>query len=394
LEEAVKKFVGADNCTRISTSSRTDTGVHAIRNVCHVDMIRRKRQSGDAEPPHTARTVHRALNHHLSHSCRAHDIAVTDVEMVDMDSFHARFSATGRTYTYRILARVTPGAPAHSPVFRGDADAPAFPLSERRRAWCVPEPLNIQAMREAASGLLGHHDFSSFRGARCQANSPIRTIDGIQIESAHIGATSLFPGGKPPNAGANAAAPAVASAAELARAVGAVGAASGAVGAVDSGSNSAYYSPSLLCLHPQELELVTVTIHARSYLYHMVRNLVGTLYSAGSGHLSSSDVHAILEAKNRCKAPKMAPAHGLYLGEEMRMHTVADSAHTVADNSAHSHSPVQHASPLAYSNLTCSYVCLPMHLACTSNASSGCTLRPKREPTPHRRLQGREVRCQ
>jgi tRNA pseudouridine38-40 synthase len=324
LEEAVKKFVGADNCTRIATSSRTDTGVHAIRNVCHVDMIRRKRQSGDAEPPHTARTVHRALNHHLSHSCRAHGIAVTDVEMVDMDSFHARFSATGRTYTYRILAGAVPGlgngAPAQSPpgVFRGDAGRPIFPLFERRRAWCVHKALDIQVMREAASHLLGHHDFSSFRGGSCQANSPIRTIDGIQIESAHTGATSLFPGGKPPNAGANAAA--VASAAELAvSGVGAVGAASGAVGAVDSGSNSAYYSPSLLCLHPQELELVTVTIHARSFLYHMVRNLVGTLCSAGSGHLSPSDVHAILEAKNRCKAPKMAPAHGLYLGEEMHL---------------------------------------------------------------------------
>ena len=73
------------------------------------------------------------------------------------------------------------------------------------------------------------------------------------------------------------------------------------------------YSPLLLCLQPQLLELVTIKIHARSFLYHMVRNIVGTLYRAGTGHLAVDEVRQILLAKDRCKAPKMAPAHGLYL---------------------------------------------------------------------------------
>ena len=309
LEDAVKAFVGEDNCSRISTSSRTDKGVHAIRNVCHVDLMRRKRQSGEIEAPHTARTVCRALNHHLSLKTKAgiDVVAVTDVELVDMSAYHARFSATGRSYTYRILAGAA-GREAtyfhenlHSsdPVYRGDAGFPKFPLFERQRAWCVPEELDVQAMREAASHLIGHHDFSSFRGGNCQANSPLRTLDAIHIESAPLASTPLFAGQST-------------FAADQAAREATGGGVGGAAEGVD-GSSNAHYSPLLLCLQPQSFELVTVTIHARSFLYHMVRNIAGALKRVGTGHITPLELQRIMEAKERRNPPKMAPAHGLYL---------------------------------------------------------------------------------
>ena len=131
-------------------AGRTDAGVHATAQVAHFDL---KEDLIDWK-------LREALNARLR-DLEA-PVCVTNVEKVD-ETFHARFSAKGRGYLYRILNR------------RGPA------ILERNRAWWVPVPLDIEKMREGAKFLLGNHDFSSFRAAACQAKSPIKTLDKLDI---------------------------------------------------------------------------------------------------------------------------------------------------------------------------------------------------------------------
>ena len=151
IERAVKKFTGED--VTLHVAGRTDTGVHALAQMCHVDLTR------DWE----AFRVMEAINAHLVMADEG--VAVTDAEKMD-DDFHARFSAVGRHYLYRIVNR-------HSPV----------PL-ERHRAWWVKKPLDEDAMRDAAQELIGTHDFTTFRAAQCQSKSPVKTLDRIAFERA------------------------------------------------------------------------------------------------------------------------------------------------------------------------------------------------------------------
>ena len=157
-------------------------------------------------------------------------VSVIEVENVD-DDFHARFKAVGRGYIYRILNR----------------RAPTVLLKDR--VWCVGYPLDVEKMKEGAKYLLGHHDFSSFRGAGCQALSPMKTLDKLEI--------------------------------------------------VQNGD---------------EIDFI---VEARSFLYHQVRNMVGTLKCVGDGKFAPNDVKKILEAKNRAVAGPTAPACGLYLSKVM-----------------------------------------------------------------------------
>jgi tRNA pseudouridine38-40 synthase len=129
-------------------AGRTDAGVHALGQVAHVDLAR----------DWPADTVRDAVNHHL----KPQPIAVLDAAVAPGD-FHARFSATERRYRYRILNRRAPLA------------------LEVGRAWQVPVPLDAEAMADAASALLGRHDFSSFRASECQAKSPIKTLDALDV---------------------------------------------------------------------------------------------------------------------------------------------------------------------------------------------------------------------
>ncbi len=131
-------------------AGRTDAGVHALSQVAHFDL---KEDLVDWK-------LREALNARLR-DLEA-PVSVTNVEKVN-DDFHARFSATGRGYLYRILNR------------RGPA------VLEKNRVWWVPVPLDIEKMREGAKFLLGNHDFSSFRAAACQAKSPIKTLDKLDI---------------------------------------------------------------------------------------------------------------------------------------------------------------------------------------------------------------------
>jgi tRNA pseudouridine38-40 synthase len=146
LEEAIAEFSG--ETVPVLSAGRTDSGVHALGQVAHFDLSR----------PWTADKVRGALNFHVKPA----PVAVLAAEAVD-DTFHARFSATKRVYRYRISNR-------------------RAPLTlERDRAWRVSVRLDAEAMKEAARHLIGKHDFTSFRATRCQAESPVRTLDELTV---------------------------------------------------------------------------------------------------------------------------------------------------------------------------------------------------------------------
>jgi len=147
LEDAVYSFVGEK--INIYGAGRTDAGVHAKGQVCHFDLTK----------DYTPEVVRNAVNSHL----RPAAISILSVETID-SNFDSRRHATSRTYLYKIINRRSPLALDHG------------------RAWWCPIPLNNENMSDAASLLLGHHDFSTFRAAKCQANSPLRTLDALVIE--------------------------------------------------------------------------------------------------------------------------------------------------------------------------------------------------------------------
>lgn len=146
LTDAVTAFCG--ETVSVHGAGRTDAGVHALGQVAHVDFASKR------DPD----TVRDALNAHL----RPHPIAVRAAEPVP-DDFDARFSATRRHYLYRIVNR-----------------RPDLAL-ERHRAWRVPRPLDAGAMHAAAQWLVGRHDFTTFRAAECQAKSPVKTLDQLDV---------------------------------------------------------------------------------------------------------------------------------------------------------------------------------------------------------------------
>jgi tRNA pseudouridine38-40 synthase len=149
ITDAIAAF--ADEKVTVHGAGRTDAGVHALGQVAHVDLAR------DWRPDR----VRDALNAQL----RPHPVAVLAVEKVE-DSFHARFSARRRHYLYRIVNR------------RADL------ALARNRAWRVPRRLDAAAMHAAAQGLIGRHDFTTFRAADCQAKSPVKTLDRLDVERA------------------------------------------------------------------------------------------------------------------------------------------------------------------------------------------------------------------
>ena len=216
LEKAIEGFSHLK--TDVFAAGRTDAGVHALGQVAHFDL----------DLDLSEYKMQESLNA-LLRNLQA-PVAVLNVEKTD-DTFHARFSAKGRGYIYRIL-----NSRGASPL-RTDG------------VWCVAYPLIIVAMCKGAEYLIGHHDFSSFRGAGCQAKSPVKTLDRLDIE--------------------------------------------------------------------KQGDEIIFTVEARSFIYHQVRNMVGTLKEVGNGRLEPEDVKRILEAKDRTKAGSSAPACGLYLNRVM-----------------------------------------------------------------------------
>ncbi len=207
VKDAIEKFSGMR--PDVVAAGRTDAGVHAVAMTAHCDI------SGD----HSAQTVMRALNFYMANL----PVSVLSCEVVP-DDFHARFDCVARHYEYVVLNRG------------------ASPVLQKNRVYWVPRKLNIDAMRVAAQKLLGNHDFTSFRASECQAKSPIKTLDKIEIT--------------------------------------------------------------------QNGDAIVFAFSARSFLHHMVRNIVGTLIEIGLG--KPYDIDEILAARNRSAAGPTAPASGLY----------------------------------------------------------------------------------
>ncbi len=209
LESAFACFAGP---VFVQGAGRTDAGVHASGQVAHVDLPARL----------APEKIRGAVNFHA----RPHPVVVLAVEAV-ADTFHARVSATGRRYLYRILNRRSP------------------PALDRNRVWHVPVRLDADAMASAAAQLVGHHDFSTFRAKLCQAASPVKTLDRLAVQRAG--------------------------------------------------------------------DEIRIVAEARSFLYHQVRNMVGTLKLVGSGHWRPDDMAAALAARSRAAGGPTAPPDGLCL---------------------------------------------------------------------------------
>ena len=159
LEGAIEKL-SAERVT-VTGAGRTDAGVHALGQVAHFDL----------EKSFEVGKVRDALNYYL----RPAPIIVLDVGAVDSE-FHARFSATTRHYLFRILNRRSP------------------PALEEGRVWHVSHRLEAEAMQAAAQYLVGQHDFTTFRAAECQAQSPVKTLDRLDVsrraDEIHIEASA------------------------------------------------------------------------------------------------------------------------------------------------------------------------------------------------------------
>ncbi|MCB1538039.1 MAG: tRNA pseudouridine(38-40) synthase TruA [Rhodospirillales bacterium] len=217
LEDAIFAFCGQRVTAHVA--GRTDAGVHARAQVCHIDLTDRPVQPYD---------LAKAINALV----RPHALACIEAEPVGAD-FHARFSAKNKLYTYRILNRPAP------PVTE------AGHMAHHRRA------LDVDAMRAGAAHLIGHHDFTTFRDSACQAKSPEKTLDRLEIETLPYDAQ----GG------------------------------------------------------------VEIRIHAeaRSFLHHQMRNMAGTLIQVGDGKWTPDDVKTALAARDRKAGGPTSPACGLYL---------------------------------------------------------------------------------
>ena len=159
LEEALARMTGEQ--TAFTAAGRTDAGVHAVAMSAHVDVTR-------------PLTPHR-LREGLNALVRPQPVSVLEVEEV-ADNWHARFSCVGRRYLYRILNRRAP------------------PALDAGKVWHIAVPLDKEAMAEGASHLVGRHDFTTFRSAQCQSDSPVKTLDRLEVakigEEIHVTAAA------------------------------------------------------------------------------------------------------------------------------------------------------------------------------------------------------------
>ncbi|MGB8622023.1 MAG: tRNA pseudouridine(38-40) synthase TruA [Paracoccaceae bacterium] len=200
----------------IAAAGRTDAGVHALGQVAHCDM-------GKAWDPFR---LSEALNFHLKPA----PVAIVHAARVD-DGFHARFSAVERRYLFRLISR-------RAPV-----------THDRGLVWQVQNPLELEPMQAAARHLLGRHDFTTFRASLCQAASPVKTLDALEVEVIDLP-------------------------------------------------------------HGREFRF---HLRARSFLHNQVRSIVGTLERVGAGAWAPEQVKAALDARDRAACGPVCPPQGLYL---------------------------------------------------------------------------------
>ena len=200
----------------IAAAGRTDAGVHARGQVCHCDLQK------DWSPFRLSE----ALNHHL----KPLPVAIVDAAEVEGD-WHARFSAVERRYLFRLVSR-------------------RAPLTlEAGQVWQVKHDLELAPMQEAARHLIGLHDFTTFRSTMCQAASPVKTLDALDITCVET----------------------------------------------DWGTEFQF------------------RLRARSFLHNQVRSFVGTLERVGAGAWAPEDVKTALEARDRAACGPVCPPQGLYL---------------------------------------------------------------------------------
>jgi tRNA pseudouridine38-40 synthase len=216
LQDAIEKLCGSR--VRVTGAGRTDAGVHARGQVASLDPPR--------ELPLAAWTA--GLNGHLPP-----EVACVRAEVAP-PGFDARRWARGKRYVYEIFR-----SPSRSPLLRA-------------KAWEIRRPLDTEAMRAAARGLCGRHDFSAFRAADCPARTTIRELRRLDIEVERLG---------------------------------------------------------------PDAELVRLTIEATAFLKHMVRNIAGTLVEVGHGKRAEGSMRELLAAGDRTRAGPTAPPHGLCLDE-------------------------------------------------------------------------------
>ncbi|MFM2354974.1 MAG: hypothetical protein RLZZ528_710 [Pseudomonadota bacterium] len=218
VQEAVETAIRRldPEATGIGAAGRTDAGVHATGQVAHCDLAR------DWDPFRLTE----ALNWHL----KPHPVAILAAARV-ADDFHARFSAIERRYLFRLLVRRAPAT------------------HDRGLVWQVLNPLDATAMRAGAAHLIGRHDFTTFRSAMCQSDSPVKTLDEIAI-------------------------------AETA--------------------------------DPHGIEY-RFALRARSFLHNQVRSIVGTLERVGAGAWEPARVAEALAARDRAACGPVCPPQGLYL---------------------------------------------------------------------------------
>ena len=214
IEQALAKL--EPDLPNIIAAGRTDTGVHGLGQVAHCDMAKNWE----------AKRLKGALNFHLKPA----KISIVDCAVVDTD-WHARFSATGREYLFRLVCRAAP--------VTHDAGL----------VWQSRQLLDLEAMRKGAEQLLGTHDFTTFRSTMCQAASPIKTLDAIDI--------SQHP-------------------------------------------------------YPEGSE-VRFHVRARSFLHNQVRSLVGTLERVGAHAWQPNQVGEALRVQDRTACGPVCPPDGLYL---------------------------------------------------------------------------------
>ena len=213
LSKAIYQFCG-ENIT-LHGAGRTDSGVHAYGQVAHIDIQKET----------DANTIARAVNFFL----KPHPISIRSVTATTQD-FDARFSAIKRHYIYRIIMR------------------DSRPVLDANHAWWVPISLDIEAMCEATKPFIGTHDFTTFRSSHCQARSPKRTLERLEV--THIkGMTN---------------------------------------------------------------DIIEIHASARSFLHHQIRSIVGTLKAVGERKWCIQDVTHALKSCDRTACAPLAPAHGLF----------------------------------------------------------------------------------
>ena len=239
----------------VVAAGRTDAGVHATGQVLHFKTNLHISESSWVK----------AMN-----SLLPADIVVRKAEYVSED-FHARFDAKSKVYRYFILNSGLPSA------------------FQRNYAWHIKRPLNISLIKEASQYLIGHHDFSSFRASDCGAKSPVKTLDRIEIDEVSLENPESNPPLPPFSKGGNLFPP------------------------FEKGGMGGLFLSSSVSLEPAQILLLT--FEARSFLQHMVRNIVGTLAEVGRGKITPTDIKTILEKRDRRYAGPIAPPQGLYLSE-------------------------------------------------------------------------------